>query len=208
MTTSWKQLILEAESLTENNGKNAWRTALIVRELANCPTFMDECDNDADERDSRLAKFSGRFAISLAEMIHMIEHFPELKHWESGRLDCLRYDTARIIGKQRDCQKQASAVAKRTELPTHLPPKMERRDTNASPAETPATELQHGREDTDLVEYEQARIAGALKRSQDRCQQLELENETLRQSQASLVAEVNRLKKLIDRMRDGHPVAA
>lgn len=113
MTTSWKQLLSEAESLTKANGANAWRTAQIVRELLKDRNFLDEaCDQKLDERDSRLQVFSSRFAIGLNEMIQMIEHFPDLKDWESGRLDVLRSETCRLIA-----QRRAKAVVKNTDSP-------------------------------------------------------------------------------------------
>lgn len=102
MTTSWKQLLTEAESLTKSNGKEAWRVAQIVRDLFKSETFLLEaCNRKPDDRDSKLAKFSGRFALGLNDMIQMIEHFPDVKNWESGRLDILRDETCKLLNQRR-----------------------------------------------------------------------------------------------------------
>lgn len=50
-----------------------------------------------DDRDSKLSKYSGRFALGLNDLIQMIEHFPDQKDWESGRLDILRDKTCTLL---------------------------------------------------------------------------------------------------------------
>lgn len=101
MTTNWKSLLTEAESLTKANGKSAWRTAQIVRDLFKSEDFLSQAAGGIlDDRDGKLAKFSGRFALGLNDMIQMIEHFPDLKEWESGRLDILRDKTCVLLGKK------------------------------------------------------------------------------------------------------------
>jgi chromosome segregation ATPase len=47
-----------------------------------------------------LAKFAGRFALGVADMIQMIEHFPKQEAWKSGRLDILRDETAKLIARK------------------------------------------------------------------------------------------------------------
>ena len=98
MTVSWKQLLTEAESLSKSNGKNAWRVAQIVRDLWKSREFLGEaCGGVLDDMTSKLAKYSGRFALGVNDMIQMIEHFPEQKDWESGRLDLLRDETCKRL---------------------------------------------------------------------------------------------------------------
>lgn len=112
MAISWKQLLIEADSLTKANGKAAWRTAQIVRELWSRQDFLKEaCNSKPDEAEVKLARFSGRFALGLNDMIQMIEHFPSLKEWESGRLDILRDKTCRIVSKRNE--KQGASVERR-----------------------------------------------------------------------------------------------
>lgn len=98
MSTSWKQLIIEAKELTKDNGKNAWRLAQVIRDLSKNGDFLsDACKGDLHERDSQLDVFSQRFGLNVIEMIQMIEHFPNLSDWADGRFRILSDKTARII---------------------------------------------------------------------------------------------------------------
>lgn len=109
MTTSWKQLLTEAESLTKSNGKAAWRTAQILRDLWKNREFLSEaCGGVLDDMVSKLAKYSGRFALGVNDMIQMIEHFPNEKDWESGRLDILRDETCKKIAARPKRQGEAA----------------------------------------------------------------------------------------------------
>ena len=91
MPSSWKQLLIEANSLTSNNGKNAYRTAQIIKQLVDDKQFLSEsCKGSLDDRDSKLAVFSGRFAVGVHDMLAMLNHFPKTEDWKSGRLDLLR----------------------------------------------------------------------------------------------------------------------
>lgn len=98
MTTSWKQWLTEAESNSRGIGKSAYLTALAVRELWKSRDFLKEaCGGVLDDMSSKLSKFSGRFALGLNDMLHMIDHFPNEKDWVGARLDSLREETCRLI---------------------------------------------------------------------------------------------------------------
>lgn len=98
MSTSWKSLITELESLTKNNGLAAWRTAQILRALWKDREFTHgECSGNLDEVEKRLAAFSGRFCVGVNDMIQMIENFPKEADWVSGRLDVLRDETCKAL---------------------------------------------------------------------------------------------------------------
>ncbi len=98
MSTSYKQLIGEAKTLTANNGKNAHRVAEILRQLFNDPKFLeDHCEQSLDKRDDELAQFAGRFALGVNDMLQMINYFPLAKDWADGRLDILRDKTCRLM---------------------------------------------------------------------------------------------------------------
>ena len=100
MTVQWKKLLVELESITKGNGRAAWRTAQIVRELWSSAEFLEASRGKMDRVENRLQKFSGRFALGLNDMIQMIEHFPDVKDWQSGRLDVLRDETCKQIMKK------------------------------------------------------------------------------------------------------------
>lgn len=121
MTRSWKQLLAEADSVTKGNGASAWRTAQIIRDLWKSKEFLVEaCNGVLDDMVSKLAKYAGRFALGVNDMIQMLEHFPDKKDWESGRLDILRDKTCQAIassGKQRkgDGSRRSRNVISRAE---------------------------------------------------------------------------------------------
>lgn len=112
----WKSLLAEAKSLTKNNGVNAWRTALIVRELmrgVESDAFLHEgCGGILENRDSQLASLVGRFALSVSDMENMLNYFPDKRDWERGRLDILRDDATKALG--RDFAKTHQIATKRT----------------------------------------------------------------------------------------------
>lgn len=98
MSMSWKQWLTEAEKHSRGVGKSAYLTAIAVRELWKSREFLKEaCGGVLDDMSSKLAKFSGRFALNLNDMLQMINHFPSEKAWAEGRLDLLREETCRIV---------------------------------------------------------------------------------------------------------------
>lgn len=98
MSTTWKQWLTEAEKHSRGVGKSAYLTALAVRELWKSREFLKEaCGGVLDDMSSKLTKFSGRFALTLNDMLQMINHFPNEKEWAEGRLDLLREETCKIV---------------------------------------------------------------------------------------------------------------
>ena len=96
MTLLWKQQIIELDSLSAGNALAAHRTALLVRQLLKNDEFLEDSSTH-EEAESRLAKYSGRFCLSVGDMMAMIEHFPDYADWDGGRLDLLRDATAKAI---------------------------------------------------------------------------------------------------------------
>ena len=92
----WRTLVKKLDSLTVTNGVNAWETAQIITELWNMEVFKEEiCGNEQAE--AKLQEYAGRFALDIQDMKEMFRRFPDRKDWESGRLDVLRDDTARLL---------------------------------------------------------------------------------------------------------------
>ena len=96
MSKNWKTLVAELDLLTEANGINAWKTAEILRTLWETAAFCKGLGGK-EQAEVKLQEYAGRFALGLNDMLMMIKHFPNKKDWESGRLDVLRDDTAKIL---------------------------------------------------------------------------------------------------------------
>jgi hypothetical protein len=110
---TWKKKLDELRSLTLANGKNAHRTAILLRELYNDKKWLkSECSDRLDKADETLAEFSGRFALGPNDMMRMIEYFPDVKDWEGGRLDRLRDESIKLFNRERTLKMQQNAVAK------------------------------------------------------------------------------------------------
>jgi len=100
MSSSWKQLLTEAESLTKLNGNNAWRTAQIIRDVLKDKDFLEDCRDNQDEADGRVEKYSQRFGLRRDEMLAMIERYPRKRDWMDGRLCDLRDKVMREIASE------------------------------------------------------------------------------------------------------------
>jgi hypothetical protein len=100
MSTSWRQRITKLETLTKGNGQSAWETAQELRELWKDREFLadkDACNGVLDEMASKLSVYADRFGFNLNEMIQMIDHFPDAKDWQTGRLRSLYNETCKLI---------------------------------------------------------------------------------------------------------------
>jgi hypothetical protein len=94
----WKKWIARLERRSKKNGAQAWQDAKDVKLLWSSQEFLrDGCAGVLDNLTTKLAKYSGMWGLGLNDMLQMIEHFPNRKDWESGRLDVLRDKTAQAI---------------------------------------------------------------------------------------------------------------
>ncbi len=98
MTSTWKKKLVKLEELTKNNSEAAYHTAVLIRDLLNDKEFVDqESNGKIDNAESRLAKYAGRFALSVTDMVTMIDVCPNIEDWKETRLDLIKDKACRHL---------------------------------------------------------------------------------------------------------------
>ena len=95
----WQKLVERLDTLTESNGIAAWETAKIVSGLLPMKTFHKSQGGKKGAED-KLRLYSGRFAISLVDMVEMFKRFPKVESWKDGRLDILRDEACKLLASE------------------------------------------------------------------------------------------------------------
>ena len=99
-TARWQTLLNQLDSLTENNGVNAWHTAKIIVELSGMKLFHTGVGGQ-EQAEAKLQEYAGRFCVGLFDIIEMFKCFPKKEQWKDGRLDVLRDEMINMRFKKR-----------------------------------------------------------------------------------------------------------